>query len=105
MIWLAGQVWPFLVAATLAGAFGTLVASVGTVRVERWVEPPVREAEPHAGSPEQPDAQPAGNPGASARPAEAAAEPDSPFPALLGQPDVRPWEAEELWSRPARPGA
>jgi hypothetical protein len=91
MTWLVGQVWPYLVASGLAGALLTVVMSIRTIKVERPVEVPVEVPEllpVAADEPEQPSA------------VDGPAVPASPFPGYRGQPDARPWEAEELWSRP-----
>lgn len=100
MTWLAVQLWPFLALAAVLGALVTVVLMTTRVSVERW---------------ERNDAQPAVRPfpvladvaAAAAPQADAAdrraARSSSPFPPLAGHdPDDRPWEAEELWSRPAR---
>ena len=97
MTWLAGQVWPYLLVSTLAGVVLTVVMSTRTHKVERWVPVPVEDVEPLRERREDPEEAPhAADPGP---------EPSSPFPPLLGQPDARPWEAEELWSRPVRQAA
>jgi hypothetical protein len=96
MTWLATQVWPFLLLSALAGAFLTVVMSIRTTKVERAVEVPVDVPEllPIAGEESEQPSVPDG-------PAVAA----SPFPGYRGEPDARPWEADELWSRPVRPVA
>jgi hypothetical protein len=96
MSWLVGQVWPWMLLAWVLGAVVTTVSMTTRVTVEKWVELPAEPADPpfvHASEPaptavvEQPTPQPASA---------------SPFPSLPGSPGQRPWEAEELWSRPAR---
>lgn len=97
MSWLIGQVWPLLVLAAALGAVCTAVLMTTRVKVERWVSAaPVERAFPVLGEVSAPEA-------AKPQPAAPAVRPSSPFPPLAGHaPDERPWEAEELWSRPAR---
>lgn len=98
MIWLVTQLWPWLLLAAGLGAAVTALAVLTRVPV------PAPAAgngdEPRAVEPwdEAPPAEgPADEPTAALRPMA------SPFPVLAGHaPDDRPWEAEELWSRPAR---
>lgn len=100
MTWLIGELWPSLVLAAVLGAVATVLLMTTRVSVERWVR---EEAEPSV--------RPFPVLGGLAAPAEpevtsatgVLAGPSSPFPPLAGHdPGDRPWEAEELWSRPAR---
>jgi hypothetical protein len=92
MTWLAGQVWPFLVLSGLAGAFLAVAMSIRTTKVVHPVEVPVEVPEllPVAAARDQHSVP------------DGSAVPSWPFPSYRGQPEARPWEAEELWSRPVR---
>jgi hypothetical protein len=83
--------------AAACGALTTVALMTTRVTVERWVELPVEPPTPADG----PSAAGTGSTDESGRTAAPVAE-TSPFPGLPGAPDERPWEAEELWSRPAR---
>ena len=99
MIWLAGQVWPFLLLAAALGAVLVVALSTRRVTVERWVTAPVHERvdEPLPDVPAEVEATEA--------PAKPVVEPAaSPFPTIAAAPDEpAPWEKEELWSRPVKP--
>jgi hypothetical protein len=105
MSWLLAQVWVWMLAAGAAGAALTTWSMTTRVTVEKWVE---ERREPVVGAPgpTSPVAPVAEEPPAPAAPPAdqdaAATAPGSPFPVLPGAPEERPWEAEELWSRPAR---
>jgi hypothetical protein len=93
--WLIGEVWPWMLLAAACGALTTVALMTTRVTVERWVELLVEPPTPA-------DAVNAPGSTEDSGPTAAPVADTSPFPALPGAPDERPWEAEELWSRPAR---
>jgi hypothetical protein len=95
MSWLVTQLWPWMLLSAALGAVVTTALSTTRVTVERWVE--VAET-PAPSVPSTPDPTPVVEVEEPAAPPE----PASPFPALPGASEERPWEAEELWSKPAR---
>ena len=99
MIWLAGQIWPFLLLAALLGAGLVLALSTRKVTVERWVF--VREAQPETTSDDEQD-EPEQQEKAEKKPAAQEEAPASPFPVAAAVGEPAPWEQEELWSRPAK---
>lgn len=118
MIWLAGQLWPLLLGSFLLGAATVVLWGQRRETHEVWEDVPVpapaageAEAASRAGSAGSEDGSPDDE---DVAPTAAAAtgvpvpidadDPSSPFPvAAVG--GSSPWEAEELWSRPARVGA
>lgn len=99
MSWLVSQLWPLLALAAALGAVCTALLMTTRVRVERWVrqEPVAPRPFPVLGAGAAASAPPV------REEALVVAAGSSPFPPLAGHgPDERPWEAEELWSRPAR---
>ncbi len=103
MIWLALQLWPWLVLAALVGAATTYHFSIAKVRSERFVETPVEVPEQltPAAKVEVDTAPPQSN---EAQDASSDVEFESPFP-VLSSDDPAPWQEEELWSKPARVSA
>lgn len=113
MIWLAGQLWPLLLASFLLGAATVVLWGQRRESREVWEDvpvpvPPAAVDAPSAGSEDdrpaaEGAAQPAGAPNGVPVPIDAD-DPSSPFP-VAASGGASPWEAEELWSRPARVGA
>ncbi len=106
MTWLLGQLWPILVLSALLGAATVVVWGVRRESVEVWedvpVPPPAARPDPSdAGSDEA--AEPLPTTVGTPLPVDAD-DPSTPFPVSTADGPA-PWEAEELWSRPARVGA
>ena len=111
MIWLAGQLWPLLLTSFLLGAATVVVWGQRRESVEVWEVVPVAPPGSRDDGPQgaaDPDPDPAsGATGAASVGAPVpidADDPASPFP-VAATDGPAPWEADELWSRPARVGA
>src|SRR5688500_12456591 len=96
MTWLVQEIWLWMVLSGLAGAVLTGFFSTTEVKTERWVPTPV-PAEPQVEEAPAPVAVATG-------PVEEEAF-SSPFPEFQATSGPRPWEEEELWTRPARAAA
>ncbi|QIK66104.1 hypothetical protein G7072_06880 [Nocardioides sp. HDW12B] len=105
MTWLLGQLWSFLLLSALLGAATVVVWSVRRESVEVWEDVPVAPpvVEPEASDPADDEEQPTPTAVGTPLPVDAD-DPSSPFPVSTADGPA-PWEAEELWSRPARLGA
>src|SRR5688572_17386094 len=103
MTWLVQEMWLWMALSGLAGAVLTGFFSTTEVKTERWVPTPA-PAEPEV------EVAPATVVAASASAsASAPVEEDevfpSPFPEFQATSGPRPWEEEELWTRPVRGAA
>ena len=102
MIWLAGQIWPFLLLSALLGA-GLVVAFSTTQGDRRAVgdrRPPRRARRRSIPTTDEPRATRGGADRVGARGASRSPRRRSRSP-LSGDAPA-PWEQEELWSRPAK---
>jgi hypothetical protein len=103
MSWLVGQLWPWMLVSMALGSVLTTLLATRREKVERWVldEP----ADPAAQQVDVVDVIAAATTVPVAAPALRAAS-TSPFPEFRGEAaGPRPWEEEELWSRPVRRAA
>lgn len=112
MIWLAGQLWPLLLGSFLLGAATVVLWGQRRETREVWEDVPVPapaavEAPGEGSEDERPDSEGA----APTAPAPTgvpvpidADDPTSPFP-VTATDGASTWEADELWSRPARVAA
>lgn len=123
MTWVAEQLWIWLVVSGVLGAAVTTWFSLGTTRRERWVTVPqdatlARDEEPlQVDAPDVAErlmaathtAVPVGASAGRRAPTlwdEDTPLPEHPYPPYRGPgEDERPWENEELWSRPVRRAA
>jgi hypothetical protein len=95
MTWLVQEIWLWMVLAAVAGAVLTGFFSTTEVKTERWVPTPVPEES-------EPEEAPAAAPVASGPAEEQDEVITSPFPEFQATSGPRPWEEEELWTRPVR---
>lgn len=114
-MWLVEQLWLWMAVAAALGAALTVGMSVGAVKVERWGDiahpSPATPTGQSSGSGEE---ALAGTPAETSTSAACSSSEHTaadasgqgitadPFPAYRGPEGERPWELEELWSRPAR---
>ena len=105
MTWLLGQLWPFLLLSALLGAATVVVLGVRRESVEVWEDVPVAPPPAQPDVPEDATEEDAPAPTTVGTPVPVDADdPSTPFPVAAADGPA-PWEAEELWSRPARLGA
>lgn len=113
MIWLAGQLWPLLLASFLLGAATVVLWGQRRESREVWEDVPVPvppaavEAPGAASEGDRADgegAAPTADASTGVPVPIDADDPSSPFP-VAATGGASPWEADELWSRPARVGA